>query len=107
MAEVRLAPVGPMLAPQVRAPAPQLPLAPIRLLILRAAIRYLVSPNPAPAVANLIALPMYFASGIFVPISQLPDFIQRIAPYLPTYRYGQLAWGAVGYPADPVTTDVL
>lgn len=77
------------------------------LLALGLAIGYLVSPNAAPAVVNLIGLPMYFASGIFVPVSALPRFIQDIAPYLPTYRYGQLAWGAVGAPADPASTDLL
>lgn len=77
------------------------------MLTMGFAIGYLVSPNAAPAVVNLIGLPMYFASGIFVPISQLPDFIQRIAPYLPTYRYAQLAWGAIGAPADPPLTDLL
>jgi ABC-2 type transport system permease protein len=77
------------------------------MLTMGLAIGYLVSPNAAPAVVNLIGLPMYFASGIFVPISQLPDFIQRIAPYLPTYRYAQLAWGSIGAPADPPLTDLL
>ena len=79
----------------------------VPLLALGMAIGYLVSPNAAPAVVNLIGLPMYFASGIFVPVSQLPNFIQTIAPYLPTYRYGQLAWGAIGAPADPASTDLL
>jgi ABC-2 type transport system permease protein len=60
------------------------------------ALGYISSPNAAPAVVNLVGLPMYFASGIFIPVSQLPDFIQKVAPYLPTYRYGQLAWSAVG-----------
>jgi ABC-2 type transport system permease protein len=77
------------------------------LLLLGFAIGYLVSSNSAAAVVNLIALPMFFASGIFVPVSALPAFIQTIAPYLPTYRYGQLAWGAVGAPADPASTDLL
>ena len=77
------------------------------LIALGFAIGYLVSPNAAPAVVNLIALPLYFASGIFVPLNQLPDLIQRIAPYLPTYRYGQLAWGAVGAQAAPVRDDLL
>src|SRR5439155_19951649 len=76
-------------------------------LALGFAIGYLVSPNSAPAVVNLIGLPMYFASGIFVPVNQLPDFIQKIAPYLPAYRYGQLAWGAVGAQADPALTSLL
>ncbi|OLB41420.1 MAG: hypothetical protein AUH94_02245 [Ktedonobacter sp. 13_2_20CM_2_54_8] len=37
-----------------------------------------------------------FASGIFVLLSQLPDVLQNIAPYLPLYRLAQLAWNAVG-----------
>ncbi len=77
------------------------------LLMLGFAIGYLVSSNSAAAVVNLIGLPMFFASGIFLPVSQLPSFIRAIAPYLPTYRYGQLAWGAIGAPADPASTDLL
>jgi len=65
-------------------------------LALGLAIGYLVSANSAAAVVNLVALPLFFASGIFVPVRNLPHFIATIAPYLPTYRYGQLAWGAVG-----------
>src|SRR5262249_2116208 len=65
------------------------------------AIGYSVGPNAAPAVANLVYLPLAFASGLFMPVSQLPGFVQRIAPYLPAYHYGQLAWSAVGAPAEP------
>jgi ABC-2 type transport system permease protein len=69
-------------------------------LALGFAIGYLVSPNAAPAVVNLVALPMYFASGLFIPVEQLPSFIRGIAPYLPAYHYGQIAWEAVGRPPD-------
>ena len=37
-----------------------------------------------------------FASGLWIPLSFLPDLIQKIAPYLPTYHLGQLAWIIVG-----------
>ncbi len=57
---------------------------------------YLVGPNSAPAVLNLIYLPMAFLSGLWVPISQLPGFIQNLAPYLPPYHYAQLALGTMG-----------
>jgi ABC-2 type transport system permease protein len=60
------------------------------------AIGYWSGPNAAPALANLIYLPLSFASGLFVPLSQLPDFIQTLAPYLPSYHYAQLAWSALG-----------
>jgi ABC-type multidrug transport system, permease component len=66
------------------------------------AIGYGASPNAAPALANLIYLPLSFASGLFMPVNQLPGFVQRVAPYLPSYHYGQLAWGAVGAPAEPL-----
>ena len=34
----------------------------------------------AVAVANLIYVPLSFASGLFIPVSQLPLFIQPIYP---------------------------
>jgi ABC-2 type transport system permease protein len=70
------------------------------------AIGYSSGPNAAPALANLIFLPLSFASGLFMPLRQLPEFVQRIAPYLPTYHYGQLAWSAVGAPSEPLLTSL-
>jgi ABC-2 type transport system permease protein len=58
---------------------------------------YLVGPNSAPAVLNLVYLPMAFFSGLWVPIDQLPAFVQRLAPYLPPYHYAQLALGVFGW----------
>jgi ABC-2 type transport system permease protein len=65
-------------------------------LALGLAIGYLVNPNAGGVAVNLVALPLYFAAGVFRPISQLPQLIQHVAPYLPSYRYAQLAWSAVG-----------
>jgi ABC-2 type transport system permease protein len=51
---------------------------------------------------------MSFASGLFVPLSQLPDFVQRISPYLPANRYAQLAWAAIGVKSvDPDWVNLL
>jgi ABC-2 type transport system permease protein len=47
-------------------------------------------------VANLVYLPLTFASGLFMPLSQLPGFVRDVAPYLPAYHYGQLGWSALG-----------
>lgn len=77
------------------------------LLALGLAIGYLVSVNAVPAVVNLVGLPMFLASGLVVPLAELPDFIQKMAPYLPAYRYAQLAWDAVGAHADPPAADLL
>jgi ABC-2 type transport system permease protein len=71
------------------------------------AIGYFFGVNAAPAVTNLVYLPLSFASGLFVPLSQMPDFIQKVAPYLPTYHYAQLAWNAVGAKSESLTTALL
>jgi ABC-2 type transport system permease protein len=70
------------------------------------AIGYAAGPNSAPAFANLIYLPLAFASGLFVPPGQLPPFVQHAAPYLPTYHYGQLAWGSLGAASEPLAVSV-
>ncbi len=69
-------------------------------------IGYLCGPNVAPAVANLVYLPLSFASGLFMPLSQLPAFVRRLAPYLPAYHYGQLGWSSVGAASEPLLTSL-
>ena len=76
-------------------------------IFLGFAIGYLARATSAAAVIQLIFLPISFASGLFLPLSQLPEFIQDIAPYLPTYRYAELAWSAVGANTDPLSEAVL
>lgn len=70
-------------------------------------IGYLSGPHAAPAVANLVYLPLSFAAGLFMPVNQLPDFVQRAAPYLPTYHYAQLAWSALGASSERLATSLL
>jgi ABC-2 type transport system permease protein len=53
-------------------------------------------PNSAPAVVNLIYLPMSFASGLWMPIEMLPKFLQQFAPFLPAYHLAQLSLGTIG-----------
>jgi ABC-2 type transport system permease protein len=59
------------------------------------AIAYLARPRAATVIANLLFLPLGFASGFFVPLSQLPRAVTELAPYLPTYHFGQLAYRTV------------
>ncbi len=59
------------------------------------AIAYLAKPRVATVVANLIFLPLAFASGFFVPLSELPAGSRDIAPLLPTFHFGQLAYRIV------------
>ena len=57
------------------------------------AIGSIAGPNSAPAIVNLVYLPMSFASGLWIPVEQLPDAVARVAPFLPTYHLAQLALG--------------
>jgi ABC-2 type transport system permease protein len=60
------------------------------------ALGYAAGPNSAPAVINLIYLPLAFASGLWIPVDVLPSFFQKLAPWLPPYHYSQLALGVLG-----------
>jgi ABC-2 type transport system permease protein len=71
------------------------------------AVGYLAGANSAVAILQLINLPMSFASGLFVPLENLPNVVRALAPYLPSYHFGQLAWNAMGAPTEPLSTSVL
>jgi ABC-2 type transport system permease protein len=48
-------------------------------------------PNSAPAVVNLIFLPLSFCSGLWIPAELLPKVLQKSAVFMPPYHLGQLA----------------
>lgn len=50
----------------------------------------------APAVINLVYLPLAFMSGLWMPITILPNFIQHFAQFLPPYHLAQVALKVVG-----------
>lgn len=57
----------------------------------------LVPANAAPAIVNLIYLPMSFLSGLWMPLRFMPHWLQSIAPALPTYHLSQLMLSIFGY----------
>ncbi|KRA54546.1 ABC transporter permease [Pseudoxanthomonas sp. Root65] len=59
-----------------------------------------VSGRGAPAVINLIYLPMAFLSGLWVPLHMLPSFLQSMAPAWPAYHLAQIAQAIVGVDVD-------
>jgi ABC-2 type transport system permease protein len=62
------------------------------------AIGCFAAPNSAPAIVNLLFLPMSFLSGLWIPLPVLPHFLQQLAPLLPPYHFAQLALQQVGAP---------
>jgi ABC-2 type transport system permease protein len=61
----------------------------------------LVGGRGAPALINMVYLPMAFLSGLFVPLSMLPAALKSIAPLWPAYHLARLAQLQVGF-ADGV-----
>ncbi len=77
------------------------------LLGLGLAIGYSSGPNAAPAISNLIYLPLSFASGLLIPLQSLPDFLVKIAPFLPTYHYAELVESGLTKTNEGVLTALL
>lgn len=67
-----------------------------------------VSGQAAPAILNLIYLPMAFLSGLWMPLGMLPDLIQRLAPVWPSWHLSQIALAVIGMGDDalPVISHV-
>jgi ABC-2 type transport system permease protein len=67
---------------------------------------FLGSTNVTSALSTTLGLLLSFASGYFIPLQDLPKALQTVAPYLPTYQLGQLAWFVVGLkPGGPYAPD--
>ncbi|HET7370062.1 MAG TPA: ABC transporter permease [Gammaproteobacteria bacterium] len=60
------------------------------------AVGLYVSGQAAPAVINMIYLPMAFLSGLWIPIQMLPHFLQQFAVCLPAYHLNQIALAIAG-----------
>ena len=68
------------------------------------AIGYFAKPNSAPALVNLIYLPMSFCSGLWIPLFMLPHGLRVFANVLPPYHMSQLALNVVGMGMTPAAT---
>ncbi len=79
----------------------------IPFVLLGFAIGYLANINAAIAIINLTYLPLAFASGLFVPLAELPSFLQRLAPFLPTFHFAQLGWNLFGAGSEPLGTAII
>jgi ABC-2 type transport system permease protein len=65
------------------------------------AIGYFAKPNSAPAVVNLVYLPMAFCSGLWIPLFMLPSGLRAFAKVLPPYHISQLALNNLGMGMNP------
>jgi ABC-2 type transport system permease protein len=75
--------------------------------LLGLALGMWLSPNAAPAVINLIYLPLAILSGLWIPVSQLPSVLQSLAVWLPPYHLAGLALHVSGTQAGPWVQHVV
>jgi ABC-2 type transport system permease protein len=61
----------------------------------------------APAMVNLVYLPMSFLSGLWFPLKMLPAALQAVAPAWPSYHVDQLALTALDFEVGPAWPHVL
>jgi ABC-2 type transport system permease protein len=64
------------------------------------AIGSFAGPNSAAGVVNIIYLPMAFCGGLWMPIEILPKALQHLAPWLPSYHFGQIALAILRVPVQ-------
>lgn len=77
----------------------------LALLVVAGAIPYcalglalgtLTSANAAPALVNLVFLPMSVISGLWFPVAALPGWLQGVSPLMPAYHHARVALSVVG-----------
>lgn len=56
----------------------------------------LIGGQGAPAVVNILYLPMAFLSGLWLPLKLLPTWIAKFAPVWPSYHHAQIALKVIG-----------
>ncbi|GMA14795.1 ABC transporter permease [Deinococcus metallilatus] len=67
----------------------------VSLIALGLCIGFLANPTSASVIAQIISVLVSFGSGLFVPLDQLPKFVQNLAPYLPSYHLAQIGWNTL------------
>ncbi|MGE8287546.1 MAG: ABC transporter permease [Stenotrophomonas sp.] len=58
-----------------------------------------VKGDAAPALVNLLYLPMALLSGLWFPLSMLPPVLRSLAPVWPSHHLNMLAQSAIGFDA--------
>lgn len=67
----------------------------------------LVKGNGAPALINLVYLPMAVLSGLWFPLSVLPPLLRSLAGFWPSHHLNMLAQGALGFDVGAAWPHVL
>ncbi len=68
----------------------------VPFVLIGVSIGYWSSARAAVPVATAANLLLAYAGGLWMPPQYLPEFVQRISPYLPTRMFADLLWSVTG-----------
>jgi ABC-2 type transport system permease protein len=68
----------------------------VPFVVIGISIGYWTSARAAVPIATALNLLLAYAGGLWMPPSDLPSFVQRISPYLPTRQFADLVWSVIG-----------
>ena len=68
----------------------------VPFVLIGISIGYWTSARAAVPIATAANLLLAYAGGLWMPPEELPAFVQRISPYLPTRQFGDLLWSVAG-----------
>lgn len=63
--------------------------------LLGMAVGFQAGSNASAAILNAVLMPSAILSGLWMPLEILPEFVARLAPFLPTYHLAQLGLAQV------------
>ncbi|MBO8178643.1 MAG: ABC transporter permease [Bacillus sp. (in: Bacteria)] len=70
-------------------------LASIPFMALGAIVGSLNKVETATALSNILLFGLAIVGGLWMPVNQLPEFLQQISKWLPSYRAGEGAWNLI------------
>jgi ABC-2 type transport system permease protein len=68
----------------------------VPFVLIGISIGYWSSARAAVPIATACNLLLAYAGGLWMPPQYLPEFVQRISPYLPTRMFADLLWSVTG-----------
>ncbi|KAB2339983.1 ABC transporter permease [Actinomadura rudentiformis] len=82
--------------------------AAVPFVLLGLAIGYSLPGKAALALTQIVFFPLAFGGGLLGPPGEAPEFVETVAPYLPTRGAVELVWAAVGdYRINPTAMVML
>lgn len=68
----------------------------VPFVLIGISIGYWASARAAVPIATAANLLLAYAGGLWMPPDDLPSFVQRLSPYLPTRQFADLLWSLTG-----------